>query len=123
MAIGGMPLTPHARLDSGTLELCLLHETSRWRRLHLLLNLQVSARHVYWPDVEYVSDMFDPAFNRALAAHVRDIQVETDPALPLHLHGELVGTAPARFRVRPDKLRVLASPPAGHPSDADPSAM
>ena len=76
-ALGGMPLTPYARLDSGTLELCLLHETTRWRRLQLLLSLQVSDRHVYWPDVEYVSDQFDPAFNRAAATYVRDIRVET----------------------------------------------
>jgi diacylglycerol kinase (ATP) len=118
-AIGGMPLTPYARLDSGTLELCLLHETSRWRRLHLLLNLQVSHRHVYWPDVEYISDVFDPAFNRAGAARVRDIRVETDPALPLHLHGELVGMAPARFQVRPERLQVLASPTAPQGSAAN----
>jgi diacylglycerol kinase (ATP) len=115
-SIGGMPLTPNARLDGGTLELCLLQETSRWRRLQLLLSLQFSNRHVYWPDVEYVSDQFDPAFNRAGAARVREISVDTDPALPLHLHGELVGAVPARFRVEPVGLQVLANSPDCHAS-------
>jgi diacylglycerol kinase family enzyme len=86
-SIGGMPLTPYARMDSGTLELCLLHETSRWRRMRLLLSLQFSHSHVYWPDVEYVSDRSDPAFNRMGAASVREIRVETDPPLPLHRRG------------------------------------
>jgi diacylglycerol kinase family enzyme len=115
-AIGGMPLTPHARPDSGTLELCLFQDTSLWRRLQLLLSLQFSNRHVYWPDVEYVSDQFDPAFNRAGATRVREISVETDPALPLHLHGEVVGVVPARFRVEPGGLHILAESPDGPPS-------
>jgi diacylglycerol kinase (ATP) len=103
--IGGMGLTPRARLDSGFLDVCLF-DGSASRRARLLLGLQVSDRHVAWPDYDYFCD--DPAFNGPGLSCVKELVVAPRHLTPLHLHGDFVGYGPARFTVLPAALRVLA---------------
>src|SRR5262249_10114661 len=103
-----MPVTPYARLDNGTLDVCLFHEGSRWRRLHLLLNVQFNADHIRWPDVEYVSEVTDPRHNRLGLTSAREVFVETARTMPVQLNGEFVGTTPARFWLQHQVMRVFA---------------
>jgi diacylglycerol kinase (ATP) len=96
--VGGLPLLPRARLDSGTLDLCVF-DSSTLRAAQLLLTVQFSQRHLGWPDYHYLTG-------------ARTIELTPEEPLPLHLHGEHVGRGAVRFEVRPGALRVLALAPA-----------
>ena len=91
--VGGLPLLPDARPDSGTLDLCVF-DGSTSRSAWLLLNVHLSQRHLGWSDYHYVTG-------------ARSIELIPETPLPLHLQGEYVGGGPVSFEVRPGALRVL----------------
>jgi diacylglycerol kinase (ATP) len=103
-SVGGMPLTPDARLDSGRFDVALFHGGAA-RRARLLVGLQLSSGHVRWPDYEYVGA--DPALNTLGVGGVKEVEVEPAWPMPLHLQGEPVGRGAARFRLLPGALRAL----------------
>jgi diacylglycerol kinase family enzyme len=91
--VTGRRLTPSSRPDDGKLDL-VAFDGSLLRRARLLLSVLGEGRHVAWPDFHYLRG-FD------------EVMVETERPLPLHIHGDWVGTGPARFRVLPGALTVL----------------
>jgi diacylglycerol kinase (ATP) len=105
-SVGGMPITPFARMDSGVLDTCLVSDIALRRRIWLLLSLQFGARHIFWPDVRYFTNA--PAMGPALESAPRRVTVATTSTLPVHLDGEFVGYTPAAFEVLPGAVSVLA---------------
>ncbi len=92
---GVMRLSPGARLDDGRLELCLIEALSRGE--------------VLWNFPRLLRGTF-PGHPRVSYQPGRELVVESEHALPLALDGDVVGSTPARFRVRPGALRVVVPP-------------
>lgn len=111
--VGGMALTPFARLDNGCLDACLVVDMSLVRRAHLLLALQFSSRHIAWHDVQYFSR--DAAYNTHGVRDVHRIAVTAQQPMPVHLQGEFLGYTPAEFEIVPSALSVLAARSARGP--------
>ena len=88
---GGMRIAPAARPDDGQLDLVIVGDL---RRAELLAWLPT----VYWG--AHLRNA------RVTTGRGRDIEIETDPAVPVHLDGEPVGVTPIRLTVRPRALRV-----------------
>ncbi len=90
---GLMKLAPGARLGDGRLELCLIRQSgpleAAWQFPRLL-----RGTHIHHPKVRYFQGT--------------ELAVETDPPAPVAVDGELVGSTPATFTVRPGSLRVFA---------------
>jgi diacylglycerol kinase (ATP) len=97
--IGAMPLLPRARADSGTLDMCVFDGRTR-RAAWLLLNLQLSERHLGWPDYHYFTG-------------ARAVEMVPEGPMPLHLHGEPAGWGPVRFEVCPGAQAALCLPRSG----------
>jgi diacylglycerol kinase family enzyme len=106
--LGGMALTPRARLDSGFLDVCLF-DGPLARRSLLLLRSQGAGRQTTWPDYDYFCDQ--PAYNRLGLTRLTELEVRPERLMPVHLHGDFVGYGPARFTLRAAGLRVLAAAP------------
>ncbi len=88
---GGMRIAPAAVPDDGQLDLVIVGDL---RRAELLAWLPT----VYWG--AHLRNA------RVTTARGRDVEIETDPAVPVHLDGEPVGVTPIRLTVRPRALRV-----------------
>lgn len=93
---GAMRLSPGARLDDGWLELCWIEALSRTEVLRHFPRL---LRGTF------------PGHPRVRYQPGRELRVDAPAPVPLALDGDVVGTTPALFRVRPGALRVVA--PAG----------
>lgn len=92
---GVMRLSPGARMDDGRLELCLIEALSRWE---VLRNFPRLLRGTF------------PGHPRVSYRPGRELAIRSEHPVPLALDGDVVGTTPARFRVRPGALRVLVPP-------------
>ncbi len=90
---GGMSITPLAHTDDGLLDVVILGATDRRTLVSDLLPRVYRGSHLRHQAVH---------FARGTA-----ITVEASPALPLELDGEIVGTTPARFSLRPAYLDLL----------------
>ncbi len=90
---GVMRLSPGARLNDGQLELCLIGALSR---LEIVRNFPRLLRGTFpgHPQVSY-----QPG---------RELVIESDQPQPLALDGDVAGATPARLRVLPGALRVIA---------------
>jgi YegS/Rv2252/BmrU family lipid kinase len=88
---GGMKIAPAAMLDDGQLDLVIV---GHLRRAELLAWLPT----VYWG--AHLGNA------RVTTGRGREIEIETDPTVPVHLDGEPVGVTPIRIAVRPRALRV-----------------
>lgn len=88
---GGMRIAPTARPDDGQLDLVIVGEL---RRAELLAWLPT----VYWGT--HLRNA------RVTTGRGRDVEIETEPPIPVHLDGEPVGVTPIRLTVRPRALRV-----------------
>jgi YegS/Rv2252/BmrU family lipid kinase len=87
-----MRLSPGACADDGRLNFCVIEGLSRLAALRHLPKL-IRGTHPSHPKVRY--------FEGTL------LEVCSQPRVPLALDGDLIGTTPATFRVRPQALRVL----------------
>ena len=88
---GGLALTPRARLDADTFEVCVINTHSRLRYLRLLAHAVRGGVPVGTPGVTYVS-----------APRLRcegEVAVQAD--------GELIGELPMTFEVVPEGLEVV----------------
>lgn len=94
---GLMRLSPGARMDDGRLELCLIEALSRWE---VLRNFPRLLRGTF------------PGHPRVSYYPGHELVIRAAHPVPVALDGDVVGTTPARFRVRPGALRVLVPPPA-----------
>ena len=94
---GGFYLTPNAYPDDGLIDLCIVKPIGRMKVLSLLPK-SLNGSHVGSPEVTMV--------------RTEHVDIDTDPAFPMHVDGELVEHAPARMHlsVRPRVLPVLCRP-------------
>lgn len=94
----GIPVAPEARLDDGRLDVVAILADPP-ARVPLIAARLLAGRHLRAPGV---------IWRRA-----RRVRVEADPSMPFNADGQALGTGPARFRVRPRALEVLAGTAAG----------
>jgi YegS/Rv2252/BmrU family lipid kinase len=88
---GGMRIAPGARADDGHLDVVIVGPL---RRAELLARLPT----VYWG--AHLRNA------RVTTGRGRQITIETDPAVAVHVDGEPVATTPVRLTVHPGALRV-----------------
>jgi YegS/Rv2252/BmrU family lipid kinase len=88
-----MRLAPGAHVNDGLLAVNLIDEVGRWEACRQLRRL-AHGQHTEHPRVRYFP--------------TSELSVEARPPISVEADGELVGTTPARFRVLPDALSVLA---------------
>ena len=91
---GAFYLTPDAAPDDGLIDLCII-DAMNWSKVLSLLPKSFSGGHVSRPEVQML--------------RTSSLAIETDPAFPMHVDGELVENAPASFTVEllPRALPVL----------------
>ena len=89
---GGMWVGPHAAADDGIFDIVLLKDLGK---LEFLVNVPRVYRgtHLSHPKVE--------------SFQARDLRVEAEQRMFLQAEGELIGEAPASFRVMPHALNLL----------------
>lgn len=90
---GSMRTGPGARADDGWLDVSVIRSVGRWRMAGQFLGL-LRGTHIHHPSVTY-----RPA---------REIVLESTADVGIAADGDVLGTTPARFRVRPGALRVVA---------------
>ena len=87
-----MHLSPGARADDGRLNLSLVRATGRLEVLRQFFAL-LRGTHIRHPRVDYFAAL--------------DVTVTTPKPADVQLDGDCVGTAPARFTVKPNALQVI----------------
>jgi diacylglycerol kinase (ATP) len=93
---GGMQIAPHARLDDGLLDICVVSDIDRFK-LFCLFPTVYFGRHLSTPHVEYFQ-----------TAHLR---VETEKPLAVYADGEYVCETPVEVGVERLALRVIVPSP------------
>ena len=93
---GGMRIAPTARLDDGLFDLCILAEAGRLEFIRA------------FPRVFKGTHTTHPKITMLQARHVR---IESTPALPLLIDGEVIGTTPAEFTLLPAAIEFLFPAP------------
>jgi diacylglycerol kinase (ATP) len=88
---GGLRIAPHARVDDGLLDVCVVGALGAARILGLLPFIYLGA-HARYPGVEFVRGRSVTVVGEAVC----------------QADGELIGSLPATFRVEPRALRVVA---------------
>jgi len=88
---GGMKIAPDAAADDGLLDLVILGALGR-------------AELLAWLPAVYRGAHLANA--KVTTRRGREIAIETDPPVPVHLDGEAVATTPIRIGIRPAALRV-----------------
>jgi YegS/Rv2252/BmrU family lipid kinase len=90
---GGMQVAPAAEPTDGLLEVVMVEDTPKLRYLGNLPKV-FSAKHVELDGVR--------------VARARDVEIEADRPFDVYADGEVVATLPARVRILPGALRVIA---------------
>jgi diacylglycerol kinase (ATP) len=93
--VGGFPLTPHAHMDDGFLDVVCLSAVDKIRTLRLLFKAKMGA-HLQEPEFRVV--------------RTRHLSINSPTSLPLHIDGEVnQGTATHRLEigVLPGALQVI----------------
>jgi len=109
---GGMRICPRAKVDDGTLDFCVVGDLGP---LQTALNLAkvFTGSHLSHP--------------KCLYQQASKIAVDGDPSVQVHADGQLMGTLPVTFEIRPRAIRFLVGPhfiptPEGRRNSADPSS-
>lgn len=89
---GGMLLAPDASADNRNLIFFTLGETSRWQLVKTWA-LASLGRHTTLPEANYFV--------------TRDVMIDTVPALPVDIDGEVTTHTPVRITLAPEALRVV----------------
>jgi diacylglycerol kinase (ATP) len=89
---GGILIAPHARLDDGKLEICVVGAMAKSRLLRLFPSVY-SGRHLNLLEVKYFQ-----------AEHLR---IETEPPSPVYADGEYVCSTPVEVTVERAALKVI----------------
>ncbi len=89
---GGMRIAPTAQLDDGLFDLCILAEAGTLEFVRA------------FPRVFQGTHTTHPKITMLQARHVR---IESAPALPLLIDGEVIGTTPAEFTLLPSAIEFL----------------
>jgi len=89
---GGMKIAPHAQLDDGKLEVCVVRAMSRWK-LFCLFPTVYFGRHLSFREVDYTQ--------------AETARLESGFPLDVYADGEYVCQTPVEFSVAPNALRVV----------------
>lgn len=90
---GGMKVAEDATIDDRRLDLYSL-ETQHWSEIIALLPAMRQGNHSNWPNVR--------------ALHAQEIEIKTSKRRPINTDGEITTQTPAKFRVIPQALAVIA---------------
>ena len=90
---GGMKIAPHAKLDDGKLDLCVVRAMDPFK-LFCLFPTVYFGRHLGFKEVEY--------------EQTRAVRVETEFPFDVYADGEYVCQTPVEFGVAPNALKVIA---------------
>jgi len=89
---GGMKIAPRARLDDGSLDLCLITDINKFK-LFCLFPTVYFGKHVGMEEVEYLQ--------------TRRLRIETEKPLDVYADGEYVCKTPIEVGIVPNALRVI----------------
>jgi len=89
---GGMRIAPHAQLDDGRLDVCIIRDINKFK-LFCVFPTVYFGRHLKLSEVEY--------------SKVTSIQVETEHPLDVYADGEFVCRTPVEVSVRQSALPVI----------------
>jgi diacylglycerol kinase (ATP) len=89
---GGMKVTPHATLDDGLLDICIVSEMNKLK-LFCWVPTIFFGKHLRLKQVEYFQ-----------AEHIR---IEPERELEVYADGEPSGPAPVEIGILPRALRVM----------------
>ena len=90
---GGIKVAPNASASDGLLDVCILKEVSRARLLYLL-PIYMKGKHEGYKDF--------------MCFRAKSISCECGASVsPLQLDGELIGTTPVAFSIRPGALNII----------------
>jgi diacylglycerol kinase (ATP) len=89
---GGMKIAPHAKMDDGLLDVCLVGSVDRFRLLRLIPTVY-SGQHLNVREVEYF--------------HAGRVLVETEHPLDVYADGEFVCRTPIEVAVQHAALKVV----------------
>ena len=90
---GGMTVAKDATIDDNRLDLYSL-ETQHWWEIITFLPAMRQGDHSSWPNVR--------------ALHAQEIEINTSKRSPINTDGEITTHTPAKFRVIPQALAVIA---------------
>ena len=90
---GGMRIAPHAEMDDGLLDVCLIREISKLKLLSLFPTVYLG-RHLDLRESEYLK--------------AEAVRLETETPCDIYADGEYVCATPAEIRVAPQALKVIA---------------
>ena len=103
---GGFGFTPWARPDRGIVDAWMLPDVSFWRFFYVFGKVtKGDGKHLSLPDFEYFSAGESP--NSLGISELKEIVLETDRPVTLHLQGEPVGQTPARIQVEAGAIKAL----------------
>lgn len=91
---GGMKIAPQANLNDGRLDLCIVRAMDKFK-LFCLFPTVYFGGHVRLKGVEYVQ--------------TPEVRIETETPIDVYADGEYICKTPARFRVAPKALKVMAA--------------
>jgi diacylglycerol kinase (ATP) len=89
---GGIRITPHAIVDDGLLDLCIVHRTTRAQLLQTLPKAYTGA-HITKPFVEM--------------AREREVHFEGERPMAVYADGEPITTTPVSFGLAAERLRIV----------------
>jgi len=89
----GMRIAPHAEMNDGLLDVCLIRDVNRLKLLSLFPTVYFG-RHLNLRESEY--------------SKVESVQLETDVPREIYADGEYVCATPAEIRAVPHALRIIA---------------
>jgi diacylglycerol kinase (ATP) len=89
---GGMKIAPHAKLDDGKLDVCVVHGMNALK-LFCLFPTVYFGRHLGFKEVTY--------------SQHEAVSIETEHPMDVYADGEFVCQTPAEFSVAPKALRVI----------------
>ncbi|MEO0453229.1 MAG: diacylglycerol kinase family protein [Verrucomicrobiota bacterium] len=85
---------PDAKLDDGTLDVCLFKKLTHFDLLRYFRGALTFGAHTRFPDVHYFK--------------TTSLSVRTSAEVPFEVDGELQGVCPVEFKVNPGALKVVA---------------
>ncbi|BCJ85147.1 diacylglycerol/lipid kinase family protein [Effusibacillus dendaii] len=89
---GGMKICPNAKFDDGLLDVCIVHNLTHLQLIKLFPSV-FTGKHILHPNV--------------LCLQGRSVRIQTDPAVPVHGDGEILGKTPGEIYIRPQALHVI----------------
>jgi diacylglycerol kinase (ATP) len=84
---GGMKISPHAKPNDGKLNLCIVHQLSKWKLLFIFSTV-FFGKHIRFRGVTLLEG--------------REIEVRSVKPMTIHADGEIIGTTPISINIDED---------------------